>query len=467
MRSARRAARRRRFFSRAARVLLTGAAAALCFAVPAPGALDSLAARHAPKGPRVSLSPILSWPQEPEAVAYELEFFTAYTPGLDPAAADARAVFRTSDVYRSEVNLPLDEIRGALPADRPLWWRVRALTLGGAPIRSFSALAPLYTDAALPRMNAPSPRPAPSSGRGAAMLYPVYSWVRPHGAARFEAAIYEQNPDEHPGAAPAAVRSSPIAELYDAEPRIGSWWWRVRAFGADGAPLGAWSDAVPVGLSARHYDIAVLGDSISHGGGRISYGPEDLAYSYLSYLDFSAVNLSQSGDTLRAMAERFERDVLPFSPRYLLVMGGTNDLRADGSSVEEAVASVEAIKEKCRAHDIRPIFLTLPPISPARIERVFGEASAPDWQARFAAFNARLREEPHIDVAAAFAPYAADGELPEWLGLDGLHEDILGKKLIAARVNADLAAAQNAADIRFAEAAAAENEPLRRPGGFP
>ncbi|MBO6209860.1 MAG: hypothetical protein J6N99_04140, partial [Schwartzia sp.] len=49
-------------------------------------------------------------------------------------------------------------------------------------------------------------------------------------------------------------------------------------------------------------------------------------------------------------------------------------------------------------------------------------------------------------TAAAFTPYAANGELPEWLGLDGLHEDVIGKQLIAARVNANLEAAKQAAD---------------------
>lgn len=62
----------------------------------------------------------------------------------------------------------------------------------------------------------------------------------------------------------------------------------------------------------KHWKAAVYGDSISHGGGHLSFGPADLAYSYESYLDFPSINLSQSGDTSEAMVMRFEKDVLPF-----------------------------------------------------------------------------------------------------------------------------------------------------------
>ena len=146
------------------------------------------------------------------------------------------------------------------------------------------------------------------------------------------------------------------------------------------------------------------------------------------------------------MADRFERDVLPFSPDYLLIFCGTNDLRAGEFTVAEAIKNMERIKEKCVLHGIRPIFLTLPPINPTNIGRVFGEEITDEWQERFAAFNDYLRKQPHIDTAAAFAPYAANGDLPEWLGLDGLHEDIIGKQLIAARVNTGFEAAKQAAD---------------------
>ncbi len=395
----------------------------------------------------VSYAPLLTWTKESNAVAYELEFFSKSISRLDPQETDARAVFRTSDVYENAVNLPLDEMRKGLSDKQPLWWRVRALDLDGAAISPFSRLAPLYTNPALPRMNAPLLHPVADKGRGSAMLFPVYSWVRPYGAANFEVALYTEDPERKPDAAPIAQWIAPYGEQYDETPRMGdmTYYWRVRALDKQGTP-GAWSATSDFRLEPQHWEIAVLGDSISHGGGHVSYNPEALEYSWLSYLDFPAVNLSQSGDITRLMADRFERDVLPFSPDYLLIMCGTNDLRAGEFTVEEAIANMERIKEKCVSYGIRPIFLTLPPINPANIGRVFGEEITDEWQERFAKFNEYLRQQPHIDTAAAFTPYAANGELPEWLGLDGLHEDVIGKQLIAARVNANLEAAKQAAD---------------------
>ena len=440
--------------SRKLRVLSAVAVCALGFAPPSMDAHGGSVTQPAPEiltrtsaQDPVSYSPILSWTKESDAVAYQLEFFPTAVAGLDPQAEDARAIFRTSEVYENEVNLPLDEIRAGLSEGQPLWWRVRALDADGAGISPFSLPAPLYASAALPRMRVPVPRPLPDRGRGSAMLFPVYSWVKPYGAERFELALYTEDPERQPAAAPIAAWVAPCAEQYDDAPRVGdaTYYWRVRVLDEAGRP-GAWSEVSSFRMEARHWEVAVLGDSISHGGGHISHSPDELEYSWLAYLDFPAVNLSQSGDLTALMAERFERDVLPFSPDYLMIFCGTNDLRAGEVAVEEAVANVERVKEKCLAYGIRPIFLTLPPIRPANIERVFGEEIADEWQARFAAFNAYLREQPHIDTAAAFAPYAANGELPDWLGLDGLHEDIAGKQLIAARVNANWEAAKQAAD---------------------
>ena len=370
-----------RKISRVFRMLAACAACAFGFTPPAMDAHGGTVTQPAPEiltrtsvQAPVSYSPILTWTKESNAVAYQLEFFPTAVAGLDPQETDKRAIFRTSDVYENAVNLPLDEMRAKLSDSQPLWWRVRALDLDGAAISPFSRLKPLYTNAALPRTETPVLHPLPSQGRGSAMLFPVYSWVRPYNAKKFEIALYTEDPERDAGAVPVASWVSSIAEQYDDAPRSGdtTYYWRVRALDSKGKP-GAWSAPSSFRMEEQHWEVAVLGDSISHGGGHVSHGPEELEYSWLSYLDFPVVNLSQSGDLTQMMADRFERDVLPFSPDYLLIMCGTNDLRAGEFTVEEAIANMERIKEKCVANGIRPIFLTLPPINPANIERVFGE----------------------------------------------------------------------------------------------
>ena len=57
---------------------------------------------------------------------------------------------------------------------------------------------------------------------------------------------------------------------------------------------------------------------------------------------------------------------------------------------------------------------------------------AEDWKERFAAVNAYIRTQIHIDLAGKI-PEGVD--LPTELGLDGIHLDPPGKKLMAEAVN--------------------------------
>ena len=399
----------------------------------------------------LSISPLLTWEADLSAVAYEMELFRVRPENSKADAPDERAIFRTSEIYTNALHLPCAEFLSLRAPDAPLWWRVRSLDLDQRPISPFSEAAPLYLDPKRPSMDTPVIYSPYNQGHGSVLLYPVYAWVRPHGAARFEIALYDEDPTRHPAARPIDRLFSESAECYDTKPRYGArpFYWRVRTVDETGAPLSGWSSPGVFRTAPDDgWDVAVFGDSISHGGGRISYGPENLEYSWLRYLTFPALNLSQSGDLSKDMLDRFEADVLPFHPRYLLIMGGTNDLRSEDCTVETAVENMEAIKEKCRRFGIKPIFLTLPPVNPKSIAHAFGETTDPHWVEKFAAFNDYLRSQPHIDVAATFAAYADGDELPEWLALDGLHQDILGKQLIAARVNVQWEEAKEAADAQ-------------------
>ncbi|MGN0940214.1 MAG: SGNH/GDSL hydrolase family protein [Selenomonadaceae bacterium] len=389
----------------------------------------------------LSLSPIIRWSKDTNAVSYELELFSKKPKKVPRDDTSKKAIYRTSDIYANAFNIPIDEIVGENVTRQPLWWRVRAKNLAGEPISPFSELAPLYTNADLPRTDAPVLNEVPDDELGARLLYPVYSWVRPYNAAGFTIELYDTDPDAADDAAPIDTFTSPIAEFYDPSPRLSDepFYWRVRSTDENGNPIGEWSSVSSFTTSpSEQWDVGVMGDSISHGGGHLSYGPEDLEFSWLHYLDFPAINLSQSGNVTADLVERFERDVLPFRPHYLIIMAGSNDLRSDEFTTAEAIDNIKALTIKCIARGISPIFLTLPPVNAASIRRAFDEPTDPDWQRKFAEYNDFLRTLPHIDVASSFEAYSLDdGSLPEWMGLDGLHEDVIGKQLIAARVNAD------------------------------
>ena len=82
---------------------------------------------------------------------------------------------------------------------------------------------------------------------------------------------------------------------------------------------------------------------------------------------------------------------------------------------------------------IKPILMTLPPINPAAIQHVFEEETAPDWLWRFQAVNAYIRRQVHIDAALPFR--TRDGSLDSHIALDGLHPDVVGKRIIGETVN--------------------------------
>ena len=99
-------------------------------------------------------------------------------------------------------------------------------------------------------------------------------------------------------------------------------------------PLGPFTDPLPLRTNPNdNWEIGTLGDSISHGGGDLSYSPSDWEYSYQYYLDFDSINLSESGDTSAATLDRFDKDVLPFHVKYLIIMTGSNSLGAGSAAI--------------------------------------------------------------------------------------------------------------------------------------
>ncbi len=391
----------------------------------------------------VSYSPLLSWGKDTQAVMYEFELFAS--PG------EKHLLFHTKKVFTNHYNPPLKRVAGRyLGRKEPLYWRVRSLGFDGEPVSGWSKSVPLYTDPSLPELDHPVPLVDYGKGKGQTLLYPVYSWAALNGAASYVVEVYRGREELVKAGkfAPAETLTTENSEVYDDKPRIGTFCWRVRAKDRNGDWLGEWSELKSFRTEpSKNFEYAVLGDSISHGGGHYSFSPADFEFSWLSYLDFDAVNLSQSGDLSRTTRDRFLKDVLPFHPKYLLVFTGTNSLRA-GEDPQEVIDDLEAIKQMSLSHGIRPIFLTLPPINPQSILHVFQEGSAEDWQERFETVNDYIRGQAYIDTASAFV--CPDGVLPVELALDGLHPDVDGKKIIGDCVNQQIRKARAEADAQLA-----------------
>jgi len=275
-------------------------------------------------------------------------------------------------------------------------------------------------------------------------LYPVYSWFPIAGAINYEVELTVALPENPNGIEPSKhqIRLSIVQggadDYYDEEALItpGTYYWRVRGIDKYGKPVGVYSnaEAFTVDHTAGNY-AATFGDSITHGGGAVSYSPADLEYSFQTYLAFPTINLGKSGDTTETMLSRFDNDVLPYQSKFLIIMGGSNSLRG-GVPATQVIKELTAIQGKCLAHGIRPIFLTLPPINPLAISLAFNEETVPDWQQQFATVNSFIRSQRYyIDLE----PYFTDEnhEMPDYYAIDGLHLDIEGKKLMGFIINAN------------------------------
>lgn len=366
----------------------------------------------------------LSWKPDYDAVKYDVTFSRRDHGKM-------AGTWKTT-AYMSDMLLPES---GQFKDLAGLYWQERPLDFDGYPIDAESDPRPLESSVTPVSRNAPLPRPDRSGERGGTLLYPVYSYVGNPGASSYEIEVLSAYPENTEGTAHSMYRIGGgdflYTDFYDDIPRFGTWYWRVRGKDGEGNPVGQWSLPQKRQLSREGYTIGLYGDSITHGGGRMSYGPNDLEYSYGYYLDFDTINLGDSGNTSHDMVERFDRDVLPFHLKYLLILGGSNSLRG-GVPAEEVIRDLQEIQQKCRDHNIVPILLTLPPINPSSIDKVFHEPTAEGWEEAFRKVNAFIRTQPHIDTAAAFL---YDNLMPEYLALDGLHGDVEAKKRMADMIN--------------------------------
>ncbi len=374
---------------------------------------------------------LLVWPQNLNAVRSEVEIFAEAPVNLSDDAPFEGAMYRNGQIYSNRVILDMTK----LPEGVPLFWRVRAFDLDGNPVTPYSQPAELSGALIRTDRNAPIPHPRPVGKHGTTLLFPVYAYTGNPGASRYEIEVTDAYPENENGFAPSVHRiyanHTELTDLYDELPRVGNFFWRVRGLDAAGMPVGEWSLPQQMYTPTDGWEVAIYGDSISHGGGHLSFSPVDYAYSYETYLSFDSINLSDSGNTSEMMVDRFARDVLPFHPKYLLIMGGTNSLRA-GIPAASVIADLQEMQRMARENGITPVLLTLPPINGDNIRKAFDEPTYEGWKKSFREVNDFIRGEVHIDTAA---PFEAMEDLPTWLALDGIHGDWNMKQMMADVIN--------------------------------
>ena len=390
-----------------------------------------------------SLMPFLIWHSIPNAVLYEVELLTA--PPMHEGGTELSPTNHLMSTRSIFTNGWQADLR-AFQSYAKIYWRVRALGLKYEPIGEFSAAEPLYLDKDAEFPNHPIPNTYDQVMNFHQPLYPVYQWIPLNGITRYEVELLTEKPTQeydtkpNPNRAWAQIISSTNA-VYDeyARPYAGVYYWRVRGLDAQNNTVGTWSNLASFTVDAPNENrlyAAALGDSITHGGGAISNSPAFLEYSYTTYLSFECLNLGRSGDISHTTLERFEQDVLPLHPVNLLILTGSNSVRADTITAEDVIGDLDAIQKKCLAHGIRPILLTLLPLNPERIFLATHTETDPAWQGKLNKVNTWIRsQEFYVDME----PYFYDSQkhiLNPLLSTDGLHPDIDGKRMMAEIINA-------------------------------
>ncbi|WP_315451792.1 GDSL-type esterase/lipase family protein [uncultured Selenomonas sp.] len=389
-----------------------------------------------------SLMPFLVWHSIPNAVLYEVEILSA------PPSKEGGTELSPTNHLTSTQNIFTNGWQADLrpyETHEKLYWRVRALGLKHEPIGEFSVAEPLYLDKSAEFPNRPIPNTYDLVLNFHQPIYPVYQWIPLNGVTHYEVELLTEPPTQKHGTKPDPKRVwaqtiTATNAIYDeyARPYAGKYYWRVRGLDTQGNTVGTWSDlasfTVDAPLENRLYAVA-LGDSITHGGGAISSSPAFLEYSYTTYLPFACLNLGRSGDTAHTTLERFEQDVLPLHPANLLILTGSNSLRATGITAQDIIDDLNELQKKCLAHDIRPIFLTLLPLNPERISLAFHSETDLSWRWKMTAVNMWIRSQDfYIDIE----PYFYDAQkqiLDTRLSTDGLHPDIDGKRMMAEIIN--------------------------------
>ena len=157
-------------------------------------------------------------------------------------------------------------------------------------------------------------------------------------------------------------------------------------------------------------------------------------YNWETYSQVPVKNLGHSGDTAAAMAARFDSDVLAFKPKILIIMGGVNDFRA-GTKAEDIIYYLKQIGDKCVANDIIPVYATATPINPNLMSNwSYITPAAEDWKAQQIKLNQWIMAQQYaVDVSTAMTD--CYGLLMDEATTDGLHPDVMGKKIIGQSIS--------------------------------
>ncbi len=171
--------------------------------------------------------------------------------------------------------------------------------------------------------------------------------------------------------------------------------------------------------------FAALGDSITYGF------PFSTSMSWVAVVEeregVTIINCGMCGDITANMVYRFDYDVLPHRPDYLIILGGANDAYS-GIAAEKVAGNIEKICSKSRMENIEPVIGLPTPVAEYYIERVLKSYRS--------LMKAIARDNGYrvIDFYSALLDPATGGPAAG-LTVDGVHPSIEGYERMAEAVD--------------------------------
>ena len=259
-----------------------------------------------------------------------------------------------------------------------------------------------------------------------APLYPTFSWEPIAKTEFYQVQIFKENKIFRE-----LKNTESFNRVTDWDPYLetGKYFWQVRVVDKKNNPLSDWSEKKFFEVIAP-VKFAVLGDSVSHGGSNFIPAGQ-LSCQWQTYCKIPVKNLARSGDTTSMSIERFERDVLPFQPKILLIMVGVNDIR-EGRTAEEITKNLEILRQKSLSNEITPVFGTLTPMNPQIMSKRNIFLTEKNWQGELKKVNEWILQNGGVNISEKL--FDAEGYLRAEFTFDGLHPDLRGKKLIGEAV---------------------------------
>jgi len=160
-----------------------------------------------------------------------------------------------------------------------------------------------------------------------------------------------------------------------------------------------------------HQRVVFIGDSIT------------ARWDLDGYFGKGFINKGAESQNAEEIAARFQTDVVDLKPDIVVILAGTNDVRAEGD-LAQVHDSITAMTQMARANGIKPVVCTIPPVL-AHLESA-------------QTYNLILTSDPALQISCDYyrALTNANGTpIAGGLNDDGIHPSILGYVRMAAEIN--------------------------------